>query len=230
MEMNIDPVGVRVLGALIEKEATTPEYYPMSINALVNACNQKSNRDPVMQLSEETVLNAVKDLNGKHVLWNRTVAGARVMKYEHNVKAAFNLSNQELAVMCVLMLRGPQTIGEIRLRSERQHAFETIEDAEKVVKELMSRDDGPFVMELPRQPGRKEPRFVHLLSGKQWADEYAQTAETAAASVITGDSIIGIGGKSTNDRISELEAMVSELQGQMSGLRQDFDRFRTLLE
>jgi uncharacterized protein len=227
MEMNIDPVGVRVLGALIEKEATTPEYYPMSINALVNACNQKSNRDPVMQLSEETVLNAVKDLNGKHVLWNRTVAGARVMKYEHNVKAAFNLSNQELAVMCVLMLRGPQTIGEIRVRTERQHAFATIEDAEKVVKELMSREDGPFVMELPRQAGRKEPRFVHLLSGRQWADECAQAAE---APVVTGDTVIGIGGKSTNDRISELETMVSDLQGQVSGLREDFDRFRKLLE
>jgi uncharacterized protein len=224
MEMNIDPAGVRVLGSLIEKEATTPEYYPMSLNALVNACNQKSNRDPVMELSEESVLSWVKELNGKHLLWNRTVAGARVMKYEHNVKAALNLSQEELAVMCVLMLRGPQTIGEIRQRTERLFAFATMEDAEKVVRELMSREDGPFVLELPRQPGRKEPRFMHLLCGRQWAEAFAQNApasqqpETPAA-----------GGKSTLDRISDLEALISDLRGQLLGLRAEFDDFKKIL-
>jgi uncharacterized protein len=226
MEMNIDPVGVRVLGSLIEKETTTPEYYPMSLNALVNACNQKSNRDPVMQLSEETVLNAVKELNGKHVLWNRSVAGARVMKYEHNVKAAFNLSDQELAVICILMLRGPQTIGEIRLRTERLCTFGSMEDAEKVIRELMTREDGPYVMELPRQPGRKEPRFVHLLSGKQAAEEFIKTADVP---VEIRDAAV-TGGKSMNDRMTELESMVSDLQAQVQGLRQEFESFRKMLE
>jgi uncharacterized protein YceH (UPF0502 family) len=226
MEMNIDPVGVRVLGALIEKETTTPEYYPMSLNALVNACNQKSNRDPVMQLSEEAVLHAVKELNGKHLLWNRNVAGARVMKYEHNVKAAFNFSAQELGVMCVLMLRGPQTIGEIRLRTERLCTFETMEAAEHVVRELISREDGPFVMELPRQPGRKEPRFVHLLSGKHWAEEFIKTADIPAE---MGDAAPA-GGTSAADRIGEIEAQVSDLQGQVLSLRQDFDALRKMLE
>ncbi len=226
MEMNIDPVGVRVLGSLIEKERTTPEYYPMSLNALVNACNQKSNRDPVMQLAEEAVLIAVKELNGKHLLWNRSVAGARVMKYEHNVKAAFNVSDQELGVLCVLMLRGPQTIGEIRQRSERLCTFETMEAAEQVVRELMTREDGPFIMELPRQPGRKEPRYVHLFSGKQLAEECMKSADAPAE---TGETALA-GGTSANDRIGELEALVSDLQGRVLTLRHDFDAFRKMLE
>jgi uncharacterized protein len=225
MEMNIDPVGVRVLGALIEKEATTPEYYPLSLNALVNACNQKSNRDPIMQLSEEIVLTAVKELNGKHLLWNRSVAGARVMKYEHNVKAACNFSNRELAVICMLMLRGPQTVGEIRLRTDRLCTFGSMEDAEKVLRDLMSRDDGPFVLELPRQPGRKEPRFVHLFSGRQGAEECAKTPEMPAAMLDPA-----VNGKSTGDRINDLESMVSDLRGQVQGLRLEFDNFRKMLE
>ena len=225
MEMTIDPIAVRVLGSLIEKEATTPEYYPMSLNALVNACNQKSNRDPLLQLSEEDVVKAIEDLNAKRLVWKRSVAGARVMKYEQNLKIFLNFSDQEIAILCILMLRGPQTIGEIRLRTERICAFESMEETEKVVRSLISHEDGPVVLELPRQTGRKEPRFIHLFSGKQWAEEFGKTVDAPMEAAFPAAN-----GKSQNDRISELESTVSDLQGRLRQLRQEFDDFKKMLE
>jgi uncharacterized protein YceH (UPF0502 family) len=224
MEIIIDPIAVRILGALIEKEATTPDYYPLSLNALVNACNQKSNRDPVMQVSEREIEKAIDALCGKRLMWKRSVAGARVMKYEQNLKILFNFSGQEIAVLCVLMLRGPQTIGEIRLRTERMCAFATIDEVEIVVRSLMDREDGPFILELPRQPGRKEPRFVHLFSGKEWAEQFTTAADAPVEAAFAGS------GNSQSDRVSDLEAAVSDLQGQMRQLQQQFEDFKKLLE
>jgi uncharacterized protein len=221
-ELTIDPVCVRILGTLIEKETTTPDYYPMTLNSLINACNQKSNREPVMQLSEETVMNALDDLKAKRLIWQRTVFGARAMKYEHNIKSFFEFTDKQLAVLCILMLRGPQTIGEIRLRTERMCTFESLEEAESAVRSLIAQDDGPLVLELPRQPGRKEPRFIHLFSGKQWADESGKTVDAPS-----GDTSPVADGKSSGERIAELENLVSDLQVQIAKLRREFEEFRS---
>jgi uncharacterized protein len=226
MDITLDPVSVRVLGSLIEKEATTPEYYPMSLNAVVNACNQKSNREPVMLLSEDVVLKSLEDLNGKHLVWKRSVAGARVMKYEQAVRNVFQFSDQEIAILCILMLRGPQTVGEIRQRTERLCTFASLEDAEKGIRSLMSMEGGPFVVELPRQPGHKEPRFIHLFSGKEWADEFGKMADTP----VVESAYPMNGGQSSGDRITELEASVSDLKEQMQLLRKEFDDFKKMLE
>jgi uncharacterized protein YceH (UPF0502 family) len=227
MDFILDTAAVRVLGSLIEKEVTTPDYYPLSLNALVNACNQKSNREPVMQLSEEEVTAALDTLKEKHLVWQRSVAGARVYKYEHNIRSFFPFSEQELGALCVLMLRGPQTIGEVRTRTDRLCTFSSLEAAEKVVRDLISAEKGPFVLELPRQPGRKEPRFVHLFSGLGWAESFTipgvADAATAAVTVQTG-------GKSLSERIVDLETNVAVLQDELRTLREEFAGFRRELE
>jgi uncharacterized protein len=219
-ENTIDPIAVRILGALMEKENTTPDYYPLTLNALINACNQKSNREPVMQLSEDAVMTALDDLKIKHFIWQRTVHGARANKYEHNLKSFFDFNEKQMAVVCTLLLRGPQTIGEIRQRTDRMCSFESLEEAESIIRSLISWDDGPLVLELPRQPGRKEPRFVHLFSGKQWAEQFA-TASEAPSEAVSAPS-----GPSENNRISDLENSVSDLQIQIAKLRQEFEEFR----
>src|ERR1700756_2432887 len=155
----------RVLGSLVEKDITTPDYYPLSINALVNACNQKSNRDPVMTLGEDSVRQALHSLNEKGLAGNASTAGgSRVPKYEHRMQEAFNLTRPETAVLCVLLLRGLQTPGELRGRAERMHRFEDLTDVQSTLQRLMTREE-PLVKILPRQPGTKEARYAHLLSG-----------------------------------------------------------------
>ena len=159
----ITPVAARVLGALVEKEITTPEYYPLSLNALVNACNQKNNREPVMTLDEVEVRRALHELETERLA--RPARGeGRVPKFEHQVQEVFNFTRGEIAVMCVLLLRGPQTPGELRGRSERMHAFDELSDVQTVLLKLMARDPA-LVKVLPRQHGMKEVRYVHLLSG-----------------------------------------------------------------
>src|SRR5216684_2068733 len=148
MEFRLTATEVRVLGSLIEKDITTPEYYPLSLNALVNACNQKSNRDPVMQLDEDAVRGA----------------GSRVTKYEQRLQEVFNFTRPEIAVLSVLLLRGPQTPGELRGRAERLHRFEALEDVQSALLKLMQREP-PLAKILPRQPGTKESRYAHLLAG-----------------------------------------------------------------
>jgi uncharacterized protein YceH (UPF0502 family) len=161
----LSAVSARVLGSLVEKEITTPEYYPLSLNALTNACNQKSNRDPVMNLDEDQIRQAL------HALEDHGLAGAargsdsRVSKYEHHVQEVFNFTRGEVAVMSVLLLRGPQTPGELRGRSERMHRFEELSDVQSTLQRLMQRDP-PLVKVLNRQPGTKEARYAHLLSGE----------------------------------------------------------------
>ena len=225
MDIVLDPVAIRILGALIEKEVTTPDYYPMSLNGLITACNQKSNRDPVMQLSEEEINSAIEYLKDKRLIWQRSVVGARVSKFEHNLRSFFPLSEQETGVLCVLLLRGPQTVGEIRQRTERLCSFENLEETDNVIRGLMSRKDGPFIAELPRQPGRKEPRFVHLFAGEEWVQELIEA--TATQNELPPTPVTGT---SRNDRIGELETTVATLQEELHQLREEFNAFRKMLE
>ena len=160
----LDPAEVRVLGALLEKEATTPEYYPLSLNALVNACNQKSNRDPVVDYDEGTVYDAVNRLREKKLAVTITGSG-RVNKYAQRISETLNLGRRELAVLCTLLLRGPQTLGEIKDRSERMFAFADPSETESVLEKLADWPLNALITKLPRQPGQKESRYTHLLSG-----------------------------------------------------------------
>src|SRR5437762_9046180 len=155
---------VRVLGSLIEKDITTPDYYPLSLNALVNACNQKNNRDPIMSLDEDRVRDALNTLQEKRLAGPAGGADSRVTKYEHRLQEVFNFDRREIAVICVLLLRGPQTPGELRGRTERMYRFEALEDVETTLQRLMEREP-PLVAVLPRQPGTKESRYMQLFSG-----------------------------------------------------------------
>ena len=217
MELSLTETEVRVLGALIEKDITTPEYYPLSLNALVNACNQKSNRDPVMQLDEDAVRDAVGALQERRMAGPAGGADSRVTKYEHRLQEVFNFTRPEIAVLCVLLLRGPQTPGELRGRSERIHRFEALDDVQSALQKLMQRDPA-LVKVLPRQPGTKEARWAHLLSGDV-APEAAQTARTA------GDRSSGDG-----ERIARLEEEVAALHREVGDIKDQLERFRKQFE
>ena len=164
MDVRLTETEVRVLGSLIEKDITTPEYYPLSLNALVNACNQKSNRDPVMQLDEDVVRAALEGLQQHRMAGPARGADSRVTKFEQRLQEVFNFMRPEIAVLCVLLLRGPQTPGELRGRAERLHRFETLDDVQSALQKLIQRDP-PLAKVLPRLPGTKESRYVHLFSG-----------------------------------------------------------------
>ena len=167
MPFNFPEIEIRVLGCLVEKSVTTPDYYPLTLNALTLACNQKSNRDPEMKLDEKSVVQALDQLRFEHhLVWHITVPGNRVAKYKHDLAERWQLTAPQLAILCELMLRGPQTIGELRTRTERLHPFGTLEDVETTLRELINRTDGALAVKLPREPGRKEPRYAHLLAGE----------------------------------------------------------------
>jgi uncharacterized protein YceH (UPF0502 family) len=163
--IELSPASARVLGSLVEKEITTPEYYPLSLNALMNACNQKNNRDPVTSLDEDEVRQALHTLQDQGLAAPVRGTESRVAKYEHHMQEVFNFTRGEIAVMCVLLLRGPQTPGELRGRTERMHRFEELSDVQSVLQRLMQREP-PLVTMLTRQPGTKEARYAHLLSGE----------------------------------------------------------------
>src|SRR5271167_2222684 len=165
MDIKLTENEVRVLGSLIEKDITTPEYYPLSLNALVNASNQKSNRDPVMRLDEDTVRDALDGLQQQRMAGPARGADSRVTKYEQRLQEVFNFTRAETAILCVLLLRGPQTPGELRGRAERMHRFETLEDVQSALQKLMQREP-PLAKVLPRQPGAKESRYAHLFAGE----------------------------------------------------------------
>jgi uncharacterized protein len=209
----------RVLGALVEKETTTPEYYPLSLNALINACNQRSNREPVMDLDEDAARQALHGLEDKRLAGRARSADGRVTKYEHWLGEAYNFTRAETALMCVLLLRGPQTPGELRGRTERIHTFDEISDVLAGLQKLMERDP-PLVAMLPRQPGTKESRYAQLLCGDV---EQASAAAQAARAVLPaiGDSDATPG--AADDRVAQLEATVRELQRQISELQRRFD-------
>jgi len=209
-------VETRILGALIEKDITTPDYYPLSLNALINACNQKSNRDPVMNLDESAVRDALLSLNQKGLAGAVSSADSRVPKYEHRLQEAFNLPRAETAVLCVLMLRGPQTPGELRGRTERMHRFEELSDVNSALQRLSQRDP-PLVRMLPRQPGTKEARYAHLLSGEV---EIAEPAHEPAPADNTADS----------ERIARLESEVGSLKAEIAELKTDFREFQKRFE
>src|SRR5271168_5298526 len=165
MNIILNDVETRVLGSLVEKDVTTPDYYPLSLNALVNACNQKNNRDPVMNLDEDSVRQALDTLQQKRLAGPTSSADSRVTKYEHRLQEVFNFTRGETAILCVLLLRGPQTPGELRGRTERMYRFEELEDVLSALQRLMQREPS-LVTALPRQPGTKEIRYAHLLSGE----------------------------------------------------------------
>jgi len=213
----LSEVEARVLGALVEKESTTPDYYPLSLNALVNACNQKSNRHPVMNLDEGAVQDALESLNRKGLAGAASRADSRVTKYEHRLQEVFNFNRPEIAVLCVLLLRGPQTPGELRGRTERLHRFNELEEVHSALQDLMKREP-PLVKILPRQPGTKEARYVHLLSGDVEAWEPEAAPETAA------------GTSSDSERLARLENEVATLQKEIADLKQQLAEFRKQFE
>jgi len=198
----LDPIEVRVLGALLEKSISTPEYYPLSLNALVNACNQKSNRDPVMALDEEAVRNAGGSLGTKGLV--AFLRDARATKYEHRLAEVLNLGRREEAVLCELLLRGPQTPGELRGRTERLHRMEEIADVQSTLQKMMERDPA-LVVALPRQPGTKEIRYAQLLGGEPILAEIQESMPAAGPVDLYG-------------RVGSLEAQVVELQGRILAL------------
>jgi uncharacterized protein YceH (UPF0502 family) len=215
MDSVLSPEEARVLGSLVEKEITTPEYYPLSLNALVNACNQKSNREPVMSLDEDAVRTALRTLKEKGLAGPADTTDSRVTKYAHSLQEAFNFDRREAALLCVLLLRGPQTPGELRTRTDRMHHFDDLSAVQSALNLLMRRDPA-LVMQLPRQPGTKEARFAHLLSGEPepaHLHESTQHAETPFHSAPT-------------DRVAELEVAVETLRAEIRQLRQELESFR----
>jgi hypothetical protein len=214
----LDEIEVRVLGALLEKDITTPDYYPLSLNALINACNQKSNRDPVMALDESAVRDALDRLNEKSLASQATSADSRVPKYAHRLQEVFNFDRREMAVLCVLLLRGPQTPGELRGRTERMYKFDDLGVVESALHRLMEREP-PLLMKLPRQPGTKESRYAHLLAGEMEAwRKPAETQPVAAA------------GSRDEERMTRLETEVQSLRQEVADLRQQLEDFRKQFE
>jgi hypothetical protein len=210
----------RVLGALVEKEVTTPDYYPLSLHALINACNQRSNREPVMDLDEEAVRQALHGLEDKRLAGRARGADGRVTKYEHWLGEAFNFSRAETALICVLLLRGPQTPGELRGRTERLHRFDEIGEVLAGLQKLIEREP-PLVALLPRQPGTKESRYAHLLSGPVESVAAAFEAEPVLARREAG-SVAG-SDAGLEERIVRLEAAVAELRQEVLALRHKID-------
>jgi uncharacterized protein len=204
----LTPVEVRVLGALAEKEVTTPDYYPLSLNALIAACNQKSSRDPVMDLREDQVRDALSSLGDKRLAGPVSSADSRVTKYEHRLQEVFNFDRREAALICALLLRGPQTPGELRSRTDRMHHFEELYDVQSTLQKLAQREP-PLVTMLRRQPGTKEARYAHLFSGP--VDD--SSAQALSETTPRGSSV-------DPDLIARLEAEVSELRQKLAALEE----------
>jgi uncharacterized protein YceH (UPF0502 family) len=220
----LNDVETRVLGSLIEKDITTPDYYPLSINALVNACNQKNNRDPVMTLDESIVRQALDTLQSKRLAGPASGADSRVPKYEHRTAEVFNFTRGETAIMCVLLLRGAQTPGELRGRGERLHRFEDLTEVQSSLQRLMQREP-PLVRVLARQPGTKESRYMHLLSGDipdaaPEEHEVGSYAQTSSRRTTTAEA----------ERITSLEAEMSELKRELAEVKQQIETFRRQFE
>ena len=216
MNIVLNDVEARVLGSLIEKDHTTPDYYPLSLNALLNACNQKNNRDPVMALNEAAVRDALASLQEKRLAGPTSSADSRVTKYEHREQEVFNFTRGETAIFCVLLLRGPQTPGELRGRAERLHRFEALEDVQSTLQRLMQRDP-PLVRMLARQPGTKEARYRHLLTGPGEEDDAAYIAPVVTYSS-DGDRVVRL-----EEEVTRLQNTVADLQAQFAAFRKQFE-------
>jgi len=214
---DLGPAEVRVLGALIEKAITTPDYYPLTLNALTNACNQTSNRDPVLAFDEATVVRALDALRGRRLAFLFSGADSRVPKYGQKLAEVLELAPDEVAVLCELMLRGPQTIGEIRSRAGRMHEFASLAEAEATLEALTAKRPRPLAVKLPRQMGFKESRYAHLLGGPLAAEtmETAPRPEPATLAV-----------RQENERLAKLEAETAELRRVIADLQTQFAAFR----
>lgn len=215
MQTILTELETRVLGSLIEKQITTPEYYPLTLNALTLACNQKNNRHPVTSYSENQVADGLESLREKNLTYVFYGSTSRVPKYKHVMTEVMHLSHAEVALMCVLMLRGAQTLGELRGNASRLHDFSSLEEVETNLNALISRDPEPLVARLPRQPGQKEGRFAHLLSGDIDLEALAETERVAAASPA---------------RRINLEQKVEELSAEVAALKEQFEQFRRQFE
>jgi len=213
----------RVLGSLVEKSLTTPEYYPLSLNALRNACNQKSSREPVVDYDEPAVARALEGLREKHLVWFVDSADSRVQKYRHRFAEAFDLSGEALAVLDILLLRGPQTPGELRGRSERLHRFAEVDEVESALQALSRREEAALVVRLPRQPGRKEHRWMHTLCG---VSEVAAEEEVAAPRQSPAFDQV----RSDRERMTALETQLQSLKEEVQSLREELKGFRRQFE
>jgi uncharacterized protein YceH (UPF0502 family) len=213
MKMQLSALEIRVVGCLIEKAITTPDQYPLSLNALTSACNQRSNRDPVLDLDERTVQETLNSLAQKHLILERSGFGSRVPKYQHRFCntgfGSLEFTPQATAILCELMLRGPQTPGELRARASRMASFKDVAEVEDTLQALASREDGPFVVRLPREPGRRESRYAHLFGD---APAAGAAEDLTPASTESGEAALA-------ERVERLERLVAELQAELAALR-----------
>ncbi len=217
MQKLLNEVEARVLASLVEKQVTTPEYYPLTLNALTLACNQKNNRNPVVSFDDETVAHALERLREKNLIYVFYGSSSRAPKYKQMMTDVFELSPQELALMCVLMLRGPQTVGELRGRTDRLYDFTGLEEVEETLNLLAAKEPQPLVAKLPRQPGQKDVRYAHLLSGEVKIDHEPELKD---AEIGTANDRI------RTDRYSRLEHELETLRAQVESLQREFEEFK----
>jgi uncharacterized protein len=214
MNIELSPLEARVIGCLIEKQITTPDHYPLSLNALVNACNQKSNRDPLMEVDEPTIQATVDHLARKHFVVEKSGFGSRVPKYQHRFcnteYGTLKLTPQELAIVCELLVRGPQTPGELRTRASRMAPFSEVGQVEAALESLRSREDGPFVVRLPREPGRRDSRYAHLFSGAVAVPAIEEEPQALAFSSVAAE---------TPARLERLEEQVQRLREELEDMK-----------
>ena len=214
MNIELSPLEARVIGCLIEKQITTPDHYPLSLNALVNACNQKSNRDPLMEVDEPTIQATVDQLARKHFVVEKSGFGSRVPKYQHRFcnteYGTLKLTPQELAIVCELLVRGPQTPGELRTRASRMAPFSEVGQVEAALESLRSREDGPFVVRLPREPGRRDSRWAHLFSGAVAVAAIEEEPQAVAFSGVAAE---------VPSRLDRLEEEVRRLHEELEDLK-----------
>ena len=218
MNIELSPLEARVIGCLIEKQITTPDQYPLSLNALVNACNQKSNRDPVMEVDEVTIQGTVDQLARKHFVVEKSGFGSRVPKFQHRFcnteYGTLKLTAQELAIVCELLLRGPQTPGELRTRASRMAPFSEVGQVEAALESLRTREDGPFVVRLPREPGRRDSRYAHLFSGAVAVPAIEDEPHTVAVANVAA---------ATPSRLDRLEEQVRRLREELDDMKRRLD-------
>jgi hypothetical protein len=217
----LSEIEIRVLGSLVEKQVTTPEYYPLTLNALTLACNQKNNRSPVTAYSETAVAQALETLREKNLAYVFYGSTSRVPKYKHVLPEVMHLSPSELALMCVLLLRGPQTPGELATRAFRLHEFSGLEEVETTLNALITREPDPLVKRLPRQQGQKETRFAQLLGGDVNVAVFDESEGSSAGSPSR---------RHASDRIIELESEVELIKGEVKRLQQQFEEFKKQFE
>jgi uncharacterized protein YceH (UPF0502 family) len=215
MDILLNEVEARIVGCLIEKEATTPEYYPLTLNALVSACNQKSNRFPVVEYDEKLINEALETLREKNIVYVFYGSTSRVPKYKHILPKLLEIDRHEVAILCVLLLRGFQTVGELRERSQRIYEFVSLDEVHQTLNELINRED-PLITELPKLPGQKEARYAHLLSGPISAELLESSAQTPM--------------QSKQEQFTKLEAEIEDLKSRYAALRAEFDEFKKQFE